>query len=153
MPRPATAASVSSATTASSRSGVTTGSTTCRSRPNCGSACWAWARLYKSKDSGVLIRQWEHAAAFGTEGGGATVAGTAYAESMTCFTLEVGAGQTATVKIVECGGEDTAFNIAGVVDNQADYSFRTAAGTYQIDVYRAFAREAPVPFKMLVEVR
>lgn len=84
---------------------------------------------------------------------GATVAGTAYAESMTCFTLEVGAGQTATVKIVESGGEDTAFNIAGVVDNQADYSFRTAAGTYQIDVYRTFAREAPVPFKMSVEVR
>lgn len=28
----------------------------------------AWARLYESKDSGVLIRQWEHAAALGAEG-------------------------------------------------------------------------------------
>ena len=41
----------------------------------------------------------------------------------------------------------------GVVDNQAAYSFKTSAGVYQIDVYRTFAREAPAPFKMSVEVR
>lgn len=83
----------------------------------------------------------------------AVVSGTAYSDSMTCFTLETGAGQAATIKIVSSGGEDTAFNIGGVVDNQAAYSFKTSAGVYQIDVYRTFAREAPVPFKMSVEVR
>ena len=28
----------------------------------------AWARLYESKDSGVLVRKWEHRDAFGAEG-------------------------------------------------------------------------------------
>lgn len=84
---------------------------------------------------------------------GAVVQGTAYSDSMTCFSLETGAGQTATVKIASSGGEDTAFNIGGVVDNQTAYSFKTSAGVYQIDVYRTFAREAPVPFTMSVEVR
>lgn len=90
---------------------------------------------------------------------GAVIEGTAYSESMTCFTLEVGAGQTATVRIVESGGGDTAFNIADVtrgsyvVDNQIAYDFQTSAGVYRIDVYRTFAREAPVPFRMSVSVR
>lgn len=57
---------------------------------------------------------------------------------MSCFTLETGAGQTATVKIVSSGGEDAAFNIGCVVDNQAAYSFKTSAGVCQIDVYRTF---------------
>ena len=90
---------------------------------------------------------------------GAVVTGTAYSESMTCFTLETGAGQTATIQIVESSGEDTAFNVADlthgtyIVDNQTDYGFQTQAGTYQIDVYRTFAREASVPFKMSVAVK
>ncbi len=87
---------------------------------------------------------------------GAVVTGTAYSESMTCFTFETGVGQTANIQIVESSGEDTGFNVAElthgtyIVDNQIDYGFQTQAGT--IDVYRTFAREAPVPFKMSVVV-
>lgn len=86
---------------------------------------------------------------------GAVVTGTAYSypTPMTCYTLETGAGQTATVEIVESGGDDTAFNISGEVDNQFAYTFRTEAKTYQIDVYRTFARQPPVPFKMAVSVQ
>ena len=90
---------------------------------------------------------------------GTVVTGTAYSETMTCYTLGTRAGQTATVEIIESGGEDTAFNIADlshdsyIVDNRDKYSFQTVAGTYRIDVYRTFARGEPVPFKMAVSVR
>ena len=84
---------------------------------------------------------------------GAMVTGIASSEAMTCYTLETGAGQTATVEIVESGGDDTAFNISGEVDNQVAYTFSTEAKTYKIDVYRTFARQPPVPFKMAVSVQ
>jgi hypothetical protein len=83
----------------------------------------------------------------------ATVHGTARSEDLACFTLETGAGQTATVKLVGHPRDDTAFNIGGVVDNRESHTFKTKATTYKIDVYRTFPRGRPTPFTLSVSVR
>jgi hypothetical protein len=53
----------------------------------------------------------------------------------TCFNLIAGRGQTASIRLTKSNG-NTAFNISGIVDNQDNYTFRTEARTYKIDVYQ-----------------
>lgn len=53
-----------------------------------------------------------------------------------CFRFGAGAGQTARVQIF--GNENVCFTIPGVVDCQADYSFRTEQSAYQVEVYQLF---------------
>jgi hypothetical protein len=82
-----------------------------------------------------------------------TIKGTARtSESPTsCYTLTTRAGQTASVSLVlHSPQDDTAFNIAGVVENQDKHTFKTQAKTYKIDVYLTFARSPPQPFTMRV---
>jgi hypothetical protein len=71
-----------------------------------------------------------------------------------CYTLATARGQTATLSIQVRGPkDDTAFTIAGVVDDQNKYTFKTEAKTYEISVYLTFARQADRPFAMDVSVR
>ena len=53
-----------------------------------------------------------------------------------CFRFGAGAGQAAHIQIL--GNDNVCFTIPGVVDCQADYSFRTGQGTYQVEVYQLF---------------
>lgn len=75
-------------------------------------------------------------------------------DSGACYTLTTGKGQAATLTILTTlPSDDTAFTIPGVVDNRDKYSFTTDAKTYQILVYRTFAREPNQPFAMQVMVK
>jgi hypothetical protein len=71
-----------------------------------------------------------------------------------CFTFAASRGQTATIKLTQSNG-NTAFNVDGVVDNQDNYSFRTEARTYKIDVYQITRELATrnAQFAMQVTVR
>jgi hypothetical protein len=74
--------------------------------------------------------------------------------SSACYTLTTRADQTARLTIVKKSrNDDTAFTITDVVDNQDDYTFKTAAKTYTIGVYLTFARQPSRPFTMQVSVR
>jgi len=53
-----------------------------------------------------------------------------------CFTFGSGAGQTARLQLF--GSENVCFSVAGVVDCQDDFSFRTAPTTYRVDVVQLF---------------
>jgi hypothetical protein len=70
-------------------------------------------------------------------------------EPFACYTLATGKGQTATIRITKPDG--VAFNVAGLVDNRDNYSFKTEVKTYRIDVYTM--GRGPTPFTMLVSVR
>lgn len=83
----------------------------------------------------------------------AIIQGTAQSEAFACYTLKTSAGQVATIKLMGGRIDDTAFNIGGLVDNRASYTFKTKATTYRIDVYRTFPRGRPAPFSMSVSVR
>jgi hypothetical protein len=70
-----------------------------------------------------------------------------------CYTLTTRADQTASVNLVlQSPKDDTAFNIEGLVGSRDQYSFRTQARTYMINVYLTFARQPPRPFAMQVTV-
>jgi hypothetical protein len=58
-----------------------------------------------------------------------------------CYTVAAGLGQTATIKLTRSNG-NMAFNIDGVVDNRDNYSFKTEARTYKIDVYQITREQA-----------
>jgi hypothetical protein len=84
-----------------------------------------------------------------------TIKGTAKTDPpFTCYTLTTRVGQTASINLVpQSPKDDTAFNIAGIVDNRDKYTFKTEAKTYKIDVYLTFARQPPRPFAMQVSVK
>ena len=79
------------------------------------------------------------------------VVGVAPAEGLSCYTLGVGAGQRARVRVI--GDNAMAFNIPGVAENRDDVTFVTRAGTYRIDVYQTFRSVQALPFRLFVEVR
>ncbi len=79
------------------------------------------------------------------------VSGVAPAEGIACYTLGVGAGQQARVRVV--GENGMAFNIPGVAENQDDVRFVTRPGTYRIDVYQTFRSVTALPFRLFVEIR
>jgi len=81
-----------------------------------------------------------------------TVSGMASSEeSSPCYTIATGREQTARVHLVR-KGPDTAFTIPGVVDNR-DFTFKTEARTYIINVYQTFRRSGRGPFTLGVSVR
>ncbi|SFE61643.1 hypothetical protein [Roseivivax sediminis] len=68
-----------------------------------------------------------------------------------CFTFGAGAGQTARVQLF--GSDNTCFNVAGVIDCQDDYSFRTRAGGYRIDVHQLFRSPGAEQFTLRLTIR
>jgi hypothetical protein len=70
-----------------------------------------------------------------------------------CYTIATAKGQTAQVKLTRANS-NTAFTIPDVVDNRDDYTFKTEARTYQIDIYQIFRTATqPARFTLSVGVR
>lgn len=71
-----------------------------------------------------------------------------------CFTFVAGPEQTATIRLTQSNG-NIAFNVGGIVENQDNYSFRTEAKPYEIDVYQITRELATrnAQFAMQVTVR
>ena len=83
----------------------------------------------------------------------ATVKGMAPSDTpFACYTFAAGRGQTATIRLTQAN-EDTAFNIGGIVDSRTNYSFRTEARTYGIDVYQIPRDRRDAPFAMEVSIK
>ena len=85
----------------------------------------------------------------------ATVRGIApFGPPFACFTFAATRAQTATIRLTQSNG-NTAFNVGGVVDNQDNYTFRTEARTYKIDIYQITRELATrnARFAMQVTVR
>jgi hypothetical protein len=85
----------------------------------------------------------------------ATVKGMASNEGPSaCYTLTTHAGQTAMLTIAKTSrNDDIAFTIPDVTDNQDNYTFKTDAKTYMINVYLTFRAVTPRPFTMRVSVK
>lgn len=82
----------------------------------------------------------------------AIVNGEAPAETpYSCFILNGEAHKSATINVTK-PSQNVAFNIAGLVDNQASYSFKTEGKPYHIEVYD-IGRDGPTPFTMVVTMR
>jgi hypothetical protein len=79
------------------------------------------------------------------------VTGVAQPDGIVCYTVGVGDGQTARVRVI--GNNGMAFNIPGVAENQDDVRFVTRRGTYRIDVYQTFRAVRAEPFRLFVEIR
>ena len=73
-------------------------------------------------------------------------------EPFLCYTLTTGRGQVARLKLTRSNG-DTAFNIAGLIDNRDDHTFTTEAKQYRIDLYQMKSGVPPARFTMEVTVR
>ena len=97
--------------------------------------------------------QFAHGASSATVNGIAQSGGDSDAPIKACYTLATGKGQTATLKLVHGPKDDVAFTIHDVVDSHDEYTFKTDAKTYTIDVFRTFAREPDEPFTMQVSVK
>ena len=72
----------------------------------------------------------------------------------TCFSFAARRGQTATITLTQSNG-NTAFNVVGLIDDRDNYSFKTEARTYRIDVYQV-TRDKVTPnasFTMKVSVK
>lgn len=81
-----------------------------------------------------------------------TVSGTAeWMPPFSCYKLVGHAGHTATLRFTKAN-TNTAFNVAGVVDNQDRYSFKIADREYIMNVYQTL-RAAPAPFTLSVSIR
>jgi hypothetical protein len=77
-----------------------------------------------------------------------TVAGVARsAPPFACFTLRAPAGQNAHVTLLNAPAA-AAFDIQGVVKDQYQYSFRTKAQPYQVDVYMIDPGAQPQRFEL-----
>ena len=57
-----------------------------------------------------------------------------------CFLFGSGEGQTARLQLF--GSENACFTVAGVIDCQDDFSFRTQGRTYEVGVFQLFRRTA-----------
>jgi hypothetical protein len=84
----------------------------------------------------------------GTSSG--TVAGTAPAEGILCYSLEARPGQTARVEVLE--GRGVAFNIQGIAENAVSREFAIPSDTLRIDVYQTFRAPGPTPFRLHVAI-
>ncbi len=58
-----------------------------------------------------------------------------------CYTVAAGRGQTATIKLTRSNG-NMAFNVGGVIDDRDNYSFKTEAKTYKLEVYQITREQA-----------
>lgn len=83
---------------------------------------------------------------------GTLIEGLAPAEGIRCYTLAVRAGQRAHVGIVE-GDAGVAVSVSDVADNRRSVDFVTEAERYEVLVHQTLRAPAPVPFRMLVQVR
>ncbi|MBY6005913.1 hypothetical protein KUV62_18480 [Salipiger bermudensis] len=68
-----------------------------------------------------------------------------------CFVFGTGAGQTARLQLL--GSDNTCFTIPGVTDCQQDFSFRTSAGTYRVNVFQLFRAPAYEQFALRLSIR
>lgn len=58
-----------------------------------------------------------------------------------CYIVTAGRGQTATIKLTRSNG-NMGFNVDGVVDDRDNYSFKTEARTYKLEVYQITREQA-----------
>ena len=68
-----------------------------------------------------------------------------------CFSFATGAGQTARLQL--SGTQNACFNVRGLVDCQDDFSFRTAARSYQVDVHQLFRGPGAETFSLQLSIR
>lgn len=80
------------------------------------------------------------------------ITGEAPAEDALCFTLKVGAGQKAEVRVESLSRVPVAASIPGAGDARESFSWRMRAGSYDISVFQLFRAVAPAPFRLRVSV-
>ena len=68
-----------------------------------------------------------------------------------CFVFGTGAGQSARLQLL--GSDNTCFTIPGVTDCQDDFSFRTSAGTYRVNVFQLFRKVSYDPFTLRLTIK
>jgi hypothetical protein len=94
-----------------------------------------------------------HALPFAGGATSATLKGMALSDTLfACYTFAAARGLTAAIKLTQAN-QDTAFNVGGIVDSRTEYSFRTEARTYRIDVYQIPRDRRDAPFAMEVSVK
>lgn len=68
-----------------------------------------------------------------------------------CFSFATGAGQTARLRL--SGTENACFNVRDMVDCQDDFSFRTAARSYEVGVHQLFRGPGSETFSLQLSIR
>lgn len=79
--------------------------------------------------------------------------GEAPANDVICYTMRTGAGQQASIQVLE--GANTIVTVLGVPEAEArqDIAFTTQASRYDIRVGQLMRALEPEPFRMLVSVK
>lgn len=88
---------------------------------------------------------------FAPGGSSGEVSGRVTDNAPLCFVFGTGAGQTARLQLL--GSDNTCFTIPGVTDCQDDFSFRTSAGTYRVNVFQLFRAPAYEQFTLRLSIR
>ena len=68
-----------------------------------------------------------------------------------CFSFAAGSGQTARLTL--SGSQNVCFNVRGMVDCQDDFSFRTAARSYEVLVHQLFRGPGRETFQLQLSIR
>ena len=87
---------------------------------------------------------------FATGTTGADVEGVAPPEGVLCYSLETGAGQTATISVTR--GKNIIFSVSDLIDAQDRYTFTTEARTYEIIVGQLMRSISDEPFTLQISV-